>query len=144
MVGNPLYLDFKAKATDLNTAVAQLAANPTQANLDAARNAWKAVRVIWEQSEGFLIGPVDDDNYDPYMDTWPTDHNAMKDLLNSGTPLTLDYLAGLDNPEDAAELTLRGFHPLEYTAMGYRRQQAGRFFHYEGKRIHGRPGRQTF
>lgn len=114
VVGNPLYLDFKTKATALNTAVAQLAASPTQANLEAARSAWKAVRVVWEQSEGFLIGPVDDDNYDPYMDTWPTDHNAMETLLNSATPLTLDYLAGLDNPEDAAELTLRGFHPLEY------------------------------
>ncbi len=114
VVGNPLYLDFKNKANDLNTAVQQLASNPTQANLEAARNAWRAVRVIWEQSEGFLIGPVEDDNYDPYMDTWPTDHNAMETLLNGSTPLTLDYLAGLDNPEDAAELTLRGFHPLEY------------------------------
>ncbi|PSK94113.1 imelysin family protein [Taibaiella chishuiensis] len=114
VVANPLYLDFKNKATDLNAAVTLLASNPTQANLEAARNAWRAVRVIWEQSEGFLIGPVDDDSYDPYMDTWPTDHNAMDNLLNSGTPLTLDYLAGLNNPEDEAELTLRGFHPLEY------------------------------
>lgn len=114
VVGNPLYLDFKNKATELNTAVNQLAASPTQPNLEAARAAWKAVRVVWEQSEGFLIGPVEDDNYDPYMDTWPTDHNAMESLLTGTTPLTLDYLAGLDNPEDAAELTLRGFHPLEY------------------------------
>lgn len=113
-VGNPLYADFKAKATELNTAVQALAANPTQANLETARAAWKAVRVVWEQSEGFLIGPVDDDNYDPYMDTWPTDHNAMDDLLAGSNVLDVNFLAGLTDTESETELTLRGFHPLEY------------------------------
>lgn len=113
-VANPLYADFKAKATELNTAVNALATNPTQANLETARAAWKAVRVIWEQSEGFLLGPVDDDNYDPYMDTWPTDHNAMDSLLGGTNPLNVDFLAGLTNTESETELTLRGFHPLEY------------------------------
>jgi uncharacterized iron-regulated protein len=118
VVGNPLYADFKAKATALNTAVQTLATTPTQANLEAARTAWKAVRVIWEQSEGFLIGPVDYDNYDPYMDTWPTDHNAMEDLLASTQTLDVNFLAGLDDPDSEAELTLRGFHPLEYMLWG--------------------------
>lgn len=118
VVGNPLYAEFKLRADALNTAVAALAANPTQANLEAAREAWKSVRVIWEQSEGFLIGPVDDDNYDPYMDTWPTDHNAMESLLAGTQELTVAYLAGLDNPDSEAELTLRGFHPLEYMLWG--------------------------
>jgi len=118
VVGNPLYADFKAKASDLNNAVTTLSANPTPANLEAARNAWKAVRVIWEQSEGFLIGPVEDDNYDPYMDTWPTDKTRMNDLLAGNQALTVEYLAGLDNPEEEAELTLRGFHPLEYMLWG--------------------------
>ena len=118
VVGNPLYADFKSKAEALNSAVEALAANPTPANLEAARNAWKAVRVVWEQSEGFLIGPVDDDNYDPYMDTWPTDHNAMESLLASTQELTVAYLAGLDDPDSEAELTLRGFHPLEYMLWG--------------------------
>lgn len=118
VVANPLYAKFETLAQELKTAVETLAANPTEANLTKAKDAWKAVRVIWEQSEGFLIGPVDYKNYDPYMDTWPTDHNAMNDLLASTTPLTVSYLAGLDNPEDASELTLRGFHPLEYLLWG--------------------------
>ncbi|WP_118974152.1 imelysin family protein [Taibaiella koreensis] len=118
VVGNPLYADFKAKATELDNAVKALAANPTPANLEAARTAWKAVRVIWEQSEGFLIGPVEDDNYDPYMDTWPTDKTRMNDLLAGTQALTVEYLAGLDNPDEEAELTLRGFHPLEYMLWG--------------------------
>src|SRR5690606_19191354 len=107
----PLYNEFENSAANLKTLVEELAANPTQQNLENAREAWRAVRVIWEQCEGFLYGPVDDDSYDPYMDTWPTDHNAMDDLLNSATPLTPDFLA---EQNDETELTLRGFHPLEY------------------------------
>lgn len=118
VVGNPLYADFKVKATTLNTAVQALAADATPANLEAARTAWKAVRVIWEQSEGFLVGPVDYDNYDPYMDTWPTDINEMETLLASSQALNVDFLAGLTDPESENELTLRGFHPLEYMLWG--------------------------
>lgn len=118
VVGNPLYAEFKAKATELNTAVQTLSTNPTQANLEAARSAWKAVRVLWEQSEGFLVGPVDYDNYDPYMDTWPTDINEMEGLLSGSQTLDVNFLAGLDDPEAENELTLRGFHPLEYMLWG--------------------------
>lgn len=118
IVGNPLYANFESLAANLKTSVETLAANTTPANLEAARKAWKDIRVVWEQSEGFLIGPVDDLSYDPFLDTWPTDHNAMDDLLNSSTPITVAFLAGLDDPEDASELTLRGFHPLEYLLWG--------------------------
>ncbi|OJV56050.1 MAG: hypothetical protein BGO31_18425 [Bacteroidetes bacterium 43-16] len=118
VVANPLYAKFESLAAELKVAVQNLANDPTEANLAKAKDAWKAVRVIWEQSEGFLIGPVDYLNYDPYMDTWPTDHNAMNDLLSGTTPLTVDFLAGLDDPENASELTLRGFHPLEYLLWG--------------------------
>jgi len=119
-LANPLYNDFYTKAGNLKTAVTTLSGNPTQANLEAARTAWQAVRVVWEQSEGFLIGPVEDDNYDPYMDTWPTDHNAMEDLLASSQSLDANYLSGLgtDSATAEAELTLRGFHPLEYLLWG--------------------------
>ena len=118
-LGNPLYNDFLSKATALQTAVQTLATTPTQTNLDAARSAWKDARVIWEQSEGFLLGPVEDDNYDPYMDTWPTDHNAMDSLLNGSQALTANYLSGIGTDSTTeAELTLRGFHPLEYLLWG--------------------------
>lgn len=116
-VGNPMYSDFQAKAANLKAAVTTLAATPTQANLETARTAWKDVRVIWEQSESFLFGPVDDENYDPYMDTWPTDHNAMENLLSSSQTLDANFLSGIDETKEA-ELTLRGFHPLEYLLWG--------------------------
>lgn len=113
----PVYTQFKVEATTLKNVVHALASNPTVANQLAARTAWKNVRSVWEQSEGFLIGPVEDDNYDPYMDTWPTDYNAMEDLLNSSTPLTVQQLEGYDG-DNEAQLTLRGFHPLEFLLWG--------------------------
>ena len=113
-LATPLYAQFREKAIDLNQSVIMLAADPTEAHQTAARDAWREVRVLWEQSEGFLIGPVDDNNYDPYMDTWPTDRNRLDSLLNSQAPLDADALAGLTDTESETELTLRGFHPLEY------------------------------
>ncbi|WP_197492156.1 imelysin family protein [Arachidicoccus ginsenosidimutans] len=115
VLGEPLYADFVTKATTLNTAVQTLKANPTAANQTAAQNAWRDVRVTWEQSEGFLIGPVEDDNYDPYMDTWPTDKNQMNQLLAGTQTLNVEYL---ESETSDAELTLRGFHPLEYLLWG--------------------------
>ncbi|HTO17163.1 MAG TPA: imelysin family protein [Edaphocola sp.] len=118
VVANPLYAKFEILAGELKTAIHNLANDPTQSNLDKARQAWKDVRVYWEQSEGFLIGPVDYLNYDPYLDTWPTDYQAMEALLNSNIPITVDFLTGLDDPDNETELTLRGFHPLEYMLWG--------------------------
>ncbi|HRP90196.1 MAG TPA: imelysin family protein [Edaphocola sp.] len=118
VVAHPLYSKFEILAQNLKVAVQELSDNPTASNLDNARQAWKDVRVLWEQSEGFLIGPVDYLNYDPYLDTWPTDYQAMEALLSSNTPITVEYLTGLDDPENATELTLRGFHPLEYMLWG--------------------------
>lgn len=106
-LGEPLYADFVTRATTLNTAVQTLIATPTAANQTAAQNAWKDVRVVWEQSEGFLIGPVEDNNYDPNMDTWPTDRNQIDSMLNKNADITS---ALLDNTDGA----LKGFHPLEY------------------------------
>lgn len=128
VVANPLYAKFESLSADLKLKVEVLAANPTEENLANAKDAWKAVRVIWEQSEGFLIGPVNYLNYDPFMDTWPTDHNAMNNLLASSTPISVSFLAGLDNPEDASELTLRGFHPLEFLMWGLGSNRAANTF----------------
>jgi putative iron-regulated protein len=107
VLGKPLYADFVTKATTLNTAVQTLVATPNATNQAAAQAAWKDVRVTWEQSEGFLIGPVEDDNYDPNMDTWPTDKNQINAMLTSGTTITDQSLNSTDD-------ALKGFHPLEY------------------------------
>ncbi|GAA4311059.1 imelysin family protein [Compostibacter hankyongensis] len=114
-VALPQYAMFKDRSTTLNNAVKTLIASPTEANLAAARQAWKDTRTTWEQCEGFLLGPVEDDNYDPYMDTWPVDYQQMDELLASNQPLDLE---SIESDSSETTLSLRGFHPLEYVLWG--------------------------
>jgi predicted lipoprotein len=106
-VALPQYATLLSKATTLNTAINTLNTTPTNANLLAARTAWQEVRSSWEQCEGFLLGPVEDDNYDPNMDTWPVDYAQLDSFITNSTSFTETTIAGLNQ-------SLRGFHPLEY------------------------------
>ncbi len=105
------YADLDNAATNLNTAIQDLNTNATEANLTAAKTAWRNMRGVWEQCEGFLFGPVEDNDYDPNMDTWPTDYVQMDSLLNSTNPLAI---ADIQN----VTLSLRGYHPIEYIIFG--------------------------
>jgi putative iron-regulated protein len=105
------YADLDIAATNLNTAIQNLNTNATEANLTAAKTAWINMRGVWEQCEGFLFGPVEDNDYDPNMDTWPTDYVQMDSLLNSSNPLAITDI-------QSATLSLRGYHPIEYIIFG--------------------------
>jgi putative iron-regulated protein len=107
----PQYANLQAKAAALNTAVNTLNTSTTNTNLEAARAAWRDVRSGWEQCEGFLIGPVEDDNYDPNMDTWPMDYQQLDSFTASGTSFSADVLQSVSQ-------SLRGFHPLESILWG--------------------------
>jgi uncharacterized iron-regulated protein len=49
------YLTLSIKATALNAALDNLDANTTNVNLETARQAWKDMRTVWEQSESFCL-----------------------------------------------------------------------------------------
>jgi putative iron-regulated protein len=108
---NPNYQDIQAKASIMNDAVTNLVANTTDANLTTTRTAWKNTRAAWESCEGFLFGPVEDNNYDPDMDDWPVDKNRLDSLLASSNPLAVSNITPL-------ETTLKGFHAIEYIIFG--------------------------
>jgi len=108
---NPNYQDIQAKAALLNAAAQTLASSPTPANLVLAQNAWRAVRVPWEQCEAYLFGPVEDFNYDPATDSWPVNTVELDSVLNSTNALTLADI-------DALPFTLKGYHPAEYLLFG--------------------------
>ena len=112
VVALPGYAELKVKANTLNTAITALNATTTDENLTAAKNAWKDLRVTWERCEGFLFGPIEDDNYDPQTDTWPVNFNDMDALLaNNSQGLTV---ADVSTFPDA----LKGYHPIEYILWG--------------------------
>jgi uncharacterized iron-regulated protein len=92
--------------------VEQLIATPSDDKLSTARQAWRDMRSVWEKSEGYLFGPVEDNDYDPQMDTWPVDYVQMDSLLASSNPLEVSDIQALST------LSLRGFHPVEYVLWG--------------------------
>ena len=108
---NPTYADLQSRANGLNQAILTLSASTTSANLSAAQQAWRDVRVPWELSEGFLFGPVEDFNYDPATDSWPVNTVELDSLLASSNPLTE---ADIELLQDA----LKGYHPIEYVLFG--------------------------
>ncbi len=103
------YEELNTKAIALKTAVNSLTIGDETA-LAAVKEAWKATRSPWEQSEGFLYGPVDTGGIDPAMDTWPVDVTAMNAILLSTAPITP---ATLEQNVEA-----RGFHLIEYLVWG--------------------------
>jgi predicted lipoprotein len=107
----PTYADLEAKATALNVAVATLNASVTEPNLLAAKEAWRATRRPWEQSEGFLFGPVETQGIDPSIDSWPVNQADLDAVLASSATLTPAYIDGLEG-------TLKGFHTIEYLLFG--------------------------
>jgi putative iron-regulated protein len=111
VVANPNYVEIQAKSVALQTAVTALIATPNAANLATAQNAWKATRAPWELCEGFLFGPVEDNDYDPTMDSWPLNKTDVDLLLRSTASVDLTAV-------DALEGTSKGFHGIEYIIFG--------------------------
>ena len=105
------YEELYHQTESLATSLSQLQADPTQQNLDIARQAWRNARTPWEQSEGFLFGPVDQQGIDPAIDSWPVNETDLDAVLNSAQVLTKSYIDGLDG-------TLKGFHTIEYLIFG--------------------------
>lgn len=108
----PTYRDLATGAGGLHTATQTLQAQPTDANLEAAREAWIAARVPWEQSEAFLFGPVADLALDPALDSWPVDRVQLDQVLASNLELTADAISGNFGGG------LKGFHTIEYLLWG--------------------------
>ena len=106
------YAELEARAGILNTAIISLNTNTTNANLTAAKNAWKEMRSTWEKCEGFLFGPVSVDEHDPETDTWPVNYVDLDALLSSSNPLTVASIEALTSR------ALKGYHPIEYILWG--------------------------
>jgi putative iron-regulated protein len=105
------YSSLDDKAQELLIAVNALKNDPTEANLTLAREAWIATREPWEQSEGFLFGPVDTEGIDPALDSWPVNQVDLENVLASNDDLTASFVASLEG-------TLKGFHTIEFLLWG--------------------------
>ena len=105
------YVALDAAAANLVTATTALrTGGATEAELDDAQLKWKATRVPWESSEGFLFGPVDAEGIDPLIDTWPLAITDLQNFLAAGN-------TSADSVRGASE-NVQGFHTLEYLLFG--------------------------
>ena len=111
-VVTPTYKDMKEKAWTLYKAMQALQAeNKSQAKVDAACAAWRAMRVPWEQSEAVLFGPAGEETglgFDPSMDSWPLDQEDIATIITNKNLSTVEqYIAAIGSE------SVRGFHTIE-------------------------------
>ncbi len=118
----PTYTELAKNARDLYSKAQALytsAANGTmtQAEIDAACEAFKNTRCQWERSEAFLYGSASNNDLDPHIDSWPLDHDELVKALNNPT-----LIAGFkgDNPakfvsdNNTKFQSVLGFHGMEF------------------------------
>jgi len=72
-----MYEDALAGARNLKTAIDALLADPTDATLAAAREAWKASRPPYMQTEGYRFGNAVVDEWEGRVNAWPLDEGLI-------------------------------------------------------------------
>jgi putative iron-regulated protein len=140
------YEDSLTTATALQNAVATLVASPSDATLEAARDAWKAARVPYQQSEAFRFGNPIVDDWEGRVNAWPLDEglidyvstdygneeNQLATLNVIATPkftlsgteidattITPDLIGGSLHEADGIEANVAsGYHAIEFLLWG--------------------------
>ena len=77
------YEDSLVEAKALKTAIDNLVAKPSEETLAAARQAWKAARVPYMQTEAFRFGNKIVDDWEGKVNAWPLDEGLI-DYVDKG------------------------------------------------------------
>ena len=92
-----IFSDAHQGALKLQEAVEGLLAEPTQANLEAARQAWREARVPYMQSEVLRFGNPVVDDWEGQVNAWPLDEGLIDYVAE-------DYQHALGNPAASANI----------------------------------------
>ncbi|GAA0795019.1 imelysin family protein [Marinobacterium sediminicola] len=76
-IAEAVFADSLTAAKQLQAAIDTLLAKPTDANLKAAREAWIAARVPYQQSEVFRFGNAIVDDWEGKVNAWPLDEGLI-------------------------------------------------------------------
>jgi len=76
-IAHASYEDALITAKALDAAVDALIADPSEATLSAARQAWKAARIPYQQSEAFRFGSPIVDEWEGRVNAWPLDEGLI-------------------------------------------------------------------
>ncbi|MEY2962084.1 MAG: hypothetical protein RLZ60_1914 [Pseudomonadota bacterium] len=142
------YSDSLMTALALQDAVTALVATPSVETLDAARTAWIAARVPYQQTEVFRFGNPIVDDWEGKVNAWPldeglmdyvdasyggpTDENefaALNVIANptfsiagmdvDATDITPELIGDVLNEADGIEINVaRGYHAIEFLLWG--------------------------
>lgn len=147
-IAEAAYSDSLTTAQALSAAVDALIADPSEATLAAAREAWRAARVPYQQTEVYRFGNPIVDDWEGKVNAWPldeglidyvdesyggpTDENeyaALNIIANShpviageevdATEITPALIGDVLNEADGIETNVaRGYHAIEFLLWG--------------------------
>lgn len=132
------YQDALDDAEELEDVIENFTTNPTQANFDAAKAAWKVARESYGTTEAFRFanGPIDNDQEfeapEGLINAWPLDEAYIDYVNDSNSPdygggiinkpeiypsITKDLLVELNEGEDEKSIST-GYHAIEFLLWG--------------------------
>jgi len=82
-IAHAAYKDALMTAKDLQAAIEKFLAEPTEANLAAAKDAWRASRVPYQQTEAYRFGNAIVDDWEGKVNAWPLDEGLI-DYVDGG------------------------------------------------------------
>jgi putative iron-regulated protein len=92
-----VFSDAASTGKALQTAIDALLANPSDATLQAAREAWLAARAPYMQTEVFRFGNAVVDDWEGQLNAWPLDEGLIDYVAK-------DYQHALGNPGASANI----------------------------------------
>jgi putative iron-regulated protein len=125
------YEDSLLEAKRMKSSVEKMVVTPTEATLQAAREAWIAARRPYLQTEAFryYAGPIDDaDGPEPSLNSWPMDESYL-DRVPGGIgdglignekllpKITPDAIEALNQVEGETNVAC-GWHAIEFLLWG--------------------------
>lgn len=146
-LAHAVYEDSLITAKALDEATDRLIAEPTEANLEAAKQAWLEARVPYQQSETFRFGNTIVDDWEGQLNAWPLDEGLIDyvkaddyqyELGNAGatadiiastsiniggetvdvSTLTPELLANLNEIGGSEANVATGYHAVEFLLWG--------------------------
>ncbi|MGR3248784.1 MAG: imelysin family protein [Paracoccus sp. (in: a-proteobacteria)] len=90
------YADSLQAARDLRAAVGALVASPSDDTLTAARKAWLAARVPYQQTEVFRFGNPVVDDWEGRVNAWPLDEGLIDYVADGSAQNEENDLSGLN------------------------------------------------
>lgn len=140
-IAHAAYADSLAAAKILQNTVNTFIATPTEENLLLAKQAYKELRVPYQQSEIMRFdsiitvgknldadgGPASVDEWEGQVNAWPLDENHIDSIISGSDDITVDLLLAQNGADDNDANVTTGIHAVEYMLWGsdYNGTEAG-------------------